>query len=164
METELRTEAYLGSEEEETLPVSPSHPIKGFQNPDFGLGDFSGWTAEGDPFRLIQGEDGNFILTSYDVDRERGEEAKGLLWQEFRVDSSMKYLCFSLFGGHGSVELFHGEDLVRRSFGPRSHQNPRKVRWSLDSLQGEWVRLIIEDKHDGKWGFITVRGFSIETN
>ena len=79
------------------------------------------------------------------------------------MDGAMKFLRFEVLGGHGSVKLYQGKDLVRRSFGPYSKKKPRQVRWTLEPFQGKVIRLVIEDKHEDPWGFLTVKGFHIDS-
>jgi hypothetical protein len=128
-------------------------------NGDFATGDLTGWQTTGDPFVVYQGPDGQWRLTT-------GVAAEGEAWQDFSVDAKTHELRFAVSGGDAaSVKLLllrEGEIVatVRTSRGRRSDTQATTVRWLLDDLHGETVRLLIEDHSTDPWGYVTTTGFS----
>jgi hypothetical protein len=160
METHLFTPEYNGTAE----PMAGDSKVSrspGLKNPDFSHGDLEGWVSDGGAFSRVKDEKGAYLVTSYDGDSDGGK-AMGRLWQEFKVDRTMTYLQFDLYGGHGSVKLIEGQDLLRRTSGPMGRDKPLRARWNLQPLAGRTVRLVIEDRHQDAWGYVKVSGFQIK--
>lgn len=140
-------------------PRGTDLPPAALVNGDFATGDLTGWQTTGDPFVVYQGPDGQWRLTT-------GVAAEGEAWQDFSVDAKTHELRFAVSGGDAaSVKLLllrEGEIVatVRTSRGRRSDTQATTVRWLLDDLHGETVRLLIEDHSTDPWGYVTTTGFS----
>jgi len=126
-------------------------------NGDFAAGDLRGWLTSGDSFAVIPGNDGHWRLTTYVP--PKGGGVLGEIWQEFKLDSKTHELRFAVSGGDAAVKLYHGPDVIRASRGRRTNSTETPVRWLLDDLSGETVRLAIVDDLTDSWGFVTVSGF-----
>jgi Domain of unknown function (DUF4185) len=131
-------------------------PPASLQNPNFEQGSLSGWTATGDSFRTYQEADGAWALTTYS---DLQDAAMGELAQTFTVDALTSSLSFELHGGHGTVSLYDGAALVRRSHARDSNDERVQVVWRLETLRGKTLRLVIEDHVSDPWGFISVSAF-----
>src|SRR5690606_7895783 len=127
-------------------------------NGDFAGGSLDGWTQSGGPFGAFQGEDGAWRLTTYGA---AGDATTGELWQEFVVDAGTSELRFFVHGGDARVELRRGDEVVRSSRGRRSNEVEREVRWRLEQLRGDKLRLVVIDDLTGAWGFVGARGFEL---
>lgn len=146
--------------------VAAEAPVRGknlpeavIENGDFAGGSTAGWTQTGGPFGTFQRPDGSWRLTTFVGDP--GHAATGTLWQEFGVDATTSELRFLLHGGDGRVELWVGDEVVRQSRARRENENELEVRWNLEQLRGEKVRVVIVDDLSGDWGFVGAGGFEL---
>ena len=133
----------------------------------------NGWDSVGTPFRVVTLEDPNYV-SSYVPQGSRGqngEEARGALFQDFRLHNGPTRLCFRIRGGSVSpfsvqsrtvaaVRLYHRNQMVRESFGWNDLVY-RNVSWNIREFAGEPLRLMIADDATGDWGFIDATGFRL---
>ena len=138
-------------------PKGVGLPPAALANGDFSTGDLQGWQSSGDSFAVFQGTDSRWRLTTYVP--PNGDAVVGALWQEFVVDAKTHELRFGVSGGDATVRLYRGNEVVRTSRGRRDNSVETPVHWLLDDLHGETVRLAIEDRSTGAWGFVTTTGF-----
>ena len=124
------------------------------KNLDFRDESLEGWSQEGDVFHVEVRPDGSRFLSTSTPDL--GEAAQGRMGRDILVTNDMEALVFIVRGGHGSVQLFRGEDRIYRTFGPNRPGMEIPVRWNLRPFRGRQVRLIIEDRHFDPGGFIAV--------
>jgi hypothetical protein len=143
-------------------PKGTGLPKATLVNGNFATGDLSGWQTSGDLF-LLQAAGGAWQLTT-NVPSEGGPAVEGAMWQDFTVDAKTHELDFAVSGGNNtdasvSVELLllATGDVVRASRGPGSN-TPRQVRWLLDDLHGQTVRLLIQDQ--SPIDYLTTTGFT----
>lgn len=125
-------------------------------NGDFSAGTLEGWTVEPSGWFGLFQEGGVWKVTSY----VGTDTSKGKMWQDIKIDAEAKELVFFVHGGIGEVQLMHGDEVVRRSWGRRSNLDT-EVRWNLEGYRGETVRLQLVDDYTGAWGFIGAHGFQI---
>lgn len=133
-----------------------------------------GWTRLGTAFRVVTLE-GRHYVSSYvpkGPGEQNGDDAKGALYQDFVLDDRASTLCFRVHGGGvltpgdfqkrnvASVRLYHGNEIVRESFGWNSGAY-QDVRWDIREFAGERLRLMIADEATGPWGFIDATNFRL---
>jgi len=134
-------------------------PKAALVNGDFAMGNLSGWQSSGDAFALFKDADGHYRVTTYVA--PKGDKATGSLWQDFTVDAATSELRFWVHGGHASVKLMGGKDVLRETRGRDKNEPEIPVRWHLEALRGQTVRLVIEDQATDVWGFVGARGFEL---
>lgn len=142
-----------------TLPLRPvsAAPPDPLVNPTFqGL---AGWTVRGGPF-LTFNAFGRPYLTTYNQ-AAGGDAVTGSVEQEFRVAPGDRQLRFWLHGGHARVQLWVRGILVRETVGPGTNDRELDVRWDLSTLEGEVVRVVIDDAVTDPWGFVSVSGMEV---
>jgi uncharacterized protein DUF4185 len=138
---------------------------------DDGIG---GWIRLGTPFRVVTLE-GRHYVSSYvpqGPGEQNGDDVRGALYQDFVLDDRATTLCFRVHGGGvltpgdfqrrnvASVRLYHGNEIVRESFGWNSGAY-QDVRWNIREFAGERLRLMIADEATGPWGFIDATNFRL---
>jgi hypothetical protein len=133
-------------------------PRAQLNNPSFGNGTLTGWTAEGDAFVSVRDDSGRWGVTTYAT---LGASTKGKLWQEFDLDALSSSLSFTVRGGHAAVVLYADGDVVRRTIAADSDATIVHGLWRLETLRGKRVRLAIEDDATDAWGFIQVSAFEL---
>jgi hypothetical protein len=141
-------------------PANPGAglPPTALRNGGFTSG-FDGWTSEGDAFILFTGPDGLPRVTTFV--NPLNDAVVGKLWQDFTVDGTTSEMDFTVHGGHASVELWHGTDLVRRTRGRDTNSPELSVRWRIAEYRGETLRFVIDDDQPvGPWGFIGCSGIT----
>ena len=163
METELGS-GKRSVQGDESPGKGPRFHGSALRNPDFREGDLSGWTADGDPFRIVREEGAAhpWLSTRAPAGRPPGA-LKGSLEQCFQVPLRGTHLRFELRGGHGAVKLFRQGNLVYRTFGPGPGKPVLFARWNLLPFRGDRVRLKIEDRYIDGDGYVEVRNFRLET-
>jgi hypothetical protein len=146
--------------------VTASRPIRGagiprpvLVNGDFSRWNLTGWQSIGTPFVVVNR--GGRPCVSTQVPNAGGDAAMGAVFQDFTLDSTVTELRFSVFGGRGSVKLYHRGEVVRETRGPNSNTLEVPAVWNLQHLQGEQVRLVVDDTVAGNQGYIGVCGFSL---
>jgi hypothetical protein len=143
--------------------VTATRPAKGqglktaIANGTFDGGSLSGWTVSGTPMRTWQDPEGRWRATSYAT----GDADTGTLEQPIAVDATARELSFWVAGGDATVELRRGDTVLRRATGRRSN-DAHRVRWRLDDLRGETLRIVIDDHLTTPWGFVEAFGFAID--
>lgn len=146
-------------------PVAPAarppdaQRVRPLQNATFERETFDGWTAEGDSFALVRRADGSVELTTYV--KPLGDAVRGRLAQEFTVPQDAVALRGLVHGGTESIRLVRGDEVLRATRGPRTNDRELELRWNLELLRGETVRLEIVDGSTAPWGFVTVRGLEL---
>jgi hypothetical protein len=143
-------------------PSGTGLPRATLVNGDFGTGDLTGWQTSGDPFVVSSGQ----LTTNAPP---KGAAAVGAVWQDFTVDANTHELHFDVSGSYSTeasvkLQLLHEGDnavvaTVRASRGTGSDTQARTVQWKLDDLQGEKVRLLIED--NSATAYVTTTGFTL---
>src|SRR5215207_1627861 len=150
----------------------------GLPRPTIRNGNFDdgidGWERLGTPFRVVTLESRHYV-SSYvpqGPGEQNGEDAQGVLYQDFTLDNHATTLCFRIHGGGvftpgdfqrrnvASVRLYHGNEIVRESFGCNSDAY-QDVRWDIREFAGEPLRLVIADDATGPWGFIDAANFRL---
>lgn len=139
--------------------VARPAPAKGLRNLSFAGGKLSGWQQEGDAFVCQQRPDPTWSLCTYVA--PAGDAVRGRLWQEFTVPALAKELRGFVSGGTESLRLVRGDEVLRSTRGPRSNDVEVLVRWRLDDLRGQRLRLEVVDDSTARWGFVTVRGLEL---
>lgn len=133
-----------------------------------------GWGRRGTPFRVVTLENRRYVSSYVPLGpgEANGEGAQGALYQDFDLDDQATTLCFRVHGGGvltpgdfqtrnvASVRLYHGDEIVRESFGWNSDAY-QDVRWNIREFAGERLRLEIADTATGSWGFIDATGFRL---
>ena len=153
--------AYVGAE---GTPFSlatkgAGRPKAELVNGAFAAGNFSGWQSSGDAFALVKNGDGDWSVTSHVL--PKGVKTVGKLWQDFTVDAATGELRFWVRGGQASVRLLRGEEVIRETRGRNTNATETLVRWHLETLRGQTLRVQIEDDLTDTWGFIAARGFEL---
>ena len=158
--------------------VGPPDRGAGLPRPTIRNGNFddgiNGWTRLGTPFRVVTLENRHYV-SSYvpqGPGEQNGEDVQGALYQDFTLDNHSTTLCFRIHGGGvftpgdfqtrnvASVRLYHGNEIVRESFGWNSDAY-QDVRWNIQEFAGEPLRLMIADDATGPWGFIDATNFHL---
>jgi hypothetical protein len=158
--------------------VEPPHRGAGLPRPTIRNGNFddgiNGWERLGTPFRVVTLENRHYV-SSYvpqGPGEQNGDDVQGALYQDFTLDDRATTLCFRLHGGGvltpgdfqmrnvASVRLYHGNEIVRESFGWNSDAY-QDVRWDIREFAGEPLRLMIADNATGPWGFIDATNFRL---
>ena len=153
--------AYVGAE---GTPFSlaakgAGRPKAELVNGAFAAGNFSGWQSSGDAFALVKKGDGDWSVTSHVL--PKGVKTVGKLWQDFTVDAATGELRFWVRGGQASVRLLRGDEVIRETRGRNTNATETLVRWHLETLRGQTLRVQIEDDLTDTWGFIAARGFEL---
>ena len=113
-----------------------------------------GWGRRGTPFRVVTLENRRYVSSYVPLGpgEPNGEGAQGALYQDFDLDDQATTLCFRVHGGGvltpgdfqtrnvASVRLYHGNEIVRESFGWNSDAY-QDVRWNIREFAGERLRL-----------------------
>jgi hypothetical protein len=139
----------------EGLP--PTHLVNG----DFATYNMSGWTTIGDgaSFGVFTGSDGQPRMTTYTV--AKGDAAVGAIFQDFTVDANTSELRFKLHGGDGTISLYRGGELLRRSQGRRTNDVETQVIWKLEEYRGDTLRIVVADASTSPWGFVGMSGIEL---
>jgi hypothetical protein len=150
----------------------------GVPRPTIRNGNFDdgidGWQWLGTPFRVVTLEDRHYVSSYVPLGpgKQNGEDVQGALYQDFTLDNNSATLCFRIHGGGvftpgdfqtrnvASVRLYHGNEIVRESFGWNSDAY-QDVRWNIREFAGEPLRLMIADDATGPWGFIDATNFHL---
>ena len=158
--------------------VGPPDRGAGLPRPTIRNGNFddgiNGWKRLGTPFRVVTLENRNYVSSYVPLGpgEQNGEDAQGALYQDFTLDNHSTTLCFRIHGGGvltpgdfqtrnvASVRLYHGNEIVRESFGWNSDAY-QDVRWNIQEFAGEPLRLMIADDATGPWGFIDATNFHL---
>ena len=147
------------------------HPTIRNGNFDDGI---DGWQRLGTPFRVVTLENRHYVSSYVPLGpgEQNGEDVQGALYQDFTLDNQSATLCFRIHGGGvftpgdfqtrnvASVRLYHGNEIVRESFGWNSDAY-QDVRWNIREFAGEPLRLMIADDATGPWGFIDATNFHL---
>lgn len=148
----------------------PAPPVAAFSGPALVNGSFEagleGWTAEGDAASFRVFADARYgdrpSLTTFLPDLPRGGgSARGTLWQEFAVPGDAAALRFVVHGGHERVKLLDGDQELFQAVGVDDNDVRVPVSWPLTAHRGRVVRLAVEDRGRGGWGFISTSGFDV---
>ena len=136
-------------------------PRASLVNGDFASYDVRGWSTSGDgaTFPIFTGSDGRPRLSTYTPAKH--DAAMGAIWQDFTVDAATSELRFKLHGGDGTIKLYRGGELLRRSQGRRTNDVETQVIWKLDEYRGDTLRIVIEDYSTAAWGFVGVSGIEL---
>lgn len=144
-------------------PPAPPAPRESSARPprnlDFAGGKLDGWQQEGDAFATARRADGTFLLTTWVA--PHGDRVRGRLWQDFVVPASARELRAFVHGGTEAVQLWRSGELLRSTRGRRTNHVETALRWSIDDLRGQAVRLVIADDSTAPWGFVSVRGLQL---
>jgi hypothetical protein len=150
----------------------------GVPGPTIRNGNFDdgidGWERRGTPFRVVTLENRHYVSSyvPHGAGEQNGDDAQGALYQEFTLDDRATMLCFRVHGGGvltpgdfqmrnvASVRLYHGNEIVRESFGWNSDAY-QDVVWNIQEFAGEALRLEIADNATGPWGFIDATNFRL---
>jgi hypothetical protein len=139
-------------------------------NGDFALGTL-GWQQRGAPFTVVVAKGRTYVSSNNPL--AGGEAARGALYQEFTIDSTVKEISFRVHGGHAtpreftnrdvaSVRLIHRGQIVRESSGLNRTDRDLNVVWNIEQFRGETVRLeIADDSTASPWGFINATDFAL---
>jgi hypothetical protein len=156
--------------------VVPPDRGAGRPRPTIRNGNFddgiNGWTRLGTAFRVVTLENRHYVSSYVPLGpgEQNGEDVQGALYQDFTLDNRATTLCFRVHGGGvlapgdfqsrnvASVRLYHGNEIVRESFGWNSDVY-QDVRWNIREFAGEPLRLMIADDAVGPWGFIDATDF-----
>lgn len=163
--------------------ASVSRPVhgEGLPRPTIVNGDFreglAGWQViPGTRFYVVDppGRPRKYVSTyNFDgADPAARDNAQGAIYQDFTPNKDTRELVFRVHGGHASradfqrrnvasVRLYHGNEIVRETFGLDRNDRDVNAAWNIEEFRGEPLRLVIADNATGPWGFITAGGFEL---